>query len=401
MYREYQSGRKFRYFFIITAAIIAIVSVWVTNTLVNDLKEEEHKKIKIWAESVALLSTQPEFEGLKKEEEKAFSTYKEHLLQIIQGNTTIPVIITNDAGEITDHRNIRIPEQKSDTIYLIKQLTKFAKNHAPIVITIPLDENENINEYVYYDDSTVLKQLRLFPIVQLTVVFIFIFISFLALTSAQRAEQNRVWVGLSKETAHQLGTPISSLMAWVEYFKTKEVDTELLNEMDKDVQRLKVIAERFSKIGSNAEPESIDLATAIGNAIEYMGKRISSKVAISTELPDEPVNIFMNESLFGWTLENLIKNGVDAMDGQGEMRIHAFRKGNKVIMDISDTGKGIPKSKFDTIFHPGYTTKKRGWGLGLSLVKRIIESYQKGKIYVYKSELGKGTTFRVELKVEG
>ena len=400
MPKEYQSGRTFRYFFIITAAAIAIASIWVTNTLVNELKEEEHKKMVRWAESVALLSTQPEFEDLKKEEEKAFYTYKEHLLKVVQENTTIPVIITNDAGEITDHRNIRIPEQKSDTIFLMKELSKFAKKHAPIVISIPLDENENFNEYVYYDDSTVLKQLRLFPIVQLTVVFIFIFISFLALTSAQRAEQNRVWVGLSKETAHQLGTPISSLMAWVEYFKTKEVDTKLLNEMDKDVQRLKVIAERFSKIGSNAEPEFMDLASAIENAVEYMGKRISSKVAIFTDLPEDPITILMNESLFGWTLENLIKNGVDAMDGQGEIRIHAFRKGQKAILDISDTGKGIPKSKFNSIFHPGYTTKKRGWGLGLSLVRRIIESYQKGKIFVYKSELGKGTTFRVELRAE-
>jgi len=398
MPKEYLSGRMFRYFFIITAAIIAIASIWVTNTLVNELKEEEHKKIKVWAESLVLLIQQPEFEGLQKEEAKAFYTYKEHLLKIVQENTTIPVIITNDSGDIVDYRNIKIPEQNTDTTYLKKQLTRFAKNHAPITITIPLEANENLNQYVYYDDSTVLKRLRLFPIVQLTVVFIFIVISFLALTSAQRAEQNRVWVGLSKETAHQLGTPISSLMAWVEYFKTKEIDTKLLNEMDKDVQRLKTIAERFSKIGSNAEPEFMNLATAIENAVEYMGKRISSKVTISTDLPAEPITILMNESLFGWTLENLIKNGVDAMDGQGEIKIHAFLKGQKVIMDISDTGKGIPKSKFDSIFNPGYTTKKRGWGLGLSLVRRIIESYQKGKIYVYKSELGKGTTFRIELK---
>jgi signal transduction histidine kinase len=266
-----------------------------------------------------------------------------------------------------------------------------------MTITIPLDEN--IIYYVYYDDSTVLKQLRLFPVVQLTIVFIFIAISFLALTSAQRAEQNKVWVGLSKETAHQLGTPISSLMAWVEYFKTKKIDPKLLSEMDKDVQRLKIIAERFSKIGSNAEPETINLATAIESAVEYMSKRISSKVKISVILPDDPVNILMNESLFGWTLENLIKNGVDAMDGQGEIKIQLSSKGKKVLLDISDTGKGINKSKFNTIFHPGYTTKNRGWGLGLSLVKRIIESYQKGKIYVYKSELGAGTTFRIELKI--
>jgi signal transduction histidine kinase len=186
-------------------------------------------------------------------------------------------------------------------------------------------------------------------------------------------------------------------MAWVEYLKTKEMDRHLLYEMDKDVQRLKIIAERFSKIGSKPEPEPMDLNEAIHNAIEYMGRRISSKVNISTRFPEESICVWMNESLFGWTIENLIKNAVDAMDGQGEITISAQEKGKKIIIDISDTGKGIPKSKFDAVFQPGYTTKKRGWGLGLSLVKRIIESYQKGKIYVYKSELGKGTIFRIEL----
>jgi signal transduction histidine kinase len=396
MQKEYRSGNMFRYFFIITAALIAIASVWATNGLVNNLKEEEHKKINIWAESIALQFTSREFEGIQKEEAKAFSDYRAHLQKIIDENTTIPVILTDDSGEIVDNKNISVPEQNAGS-YLKSLLKKFAKKNDRI--TIPFDENTNL--YVYYDDSIVLKRLRMFPIIQLTVVLIFIIISFLALTSAQRAEQNRVWVGLSKETAHQLGTPISSLMAWVEYFKTKAIDPKLLNEMDKDVQRLKVIAERFSKIGSSGEPENIDLALAIGNAVEYMSKRISTKVNISKYLPDEPVTILMNESLFGWTLENLIKNAVDAMDGQGDIKIHAFRKGKKVIMDISDTGKGISKSKFKTIFQPGYTTKKRGWGLGLSLVKRIIESYQKGKIYVYKSELGKSTTIRIELKAEG
>ena len=398
MPKEYRSGRRFRFIFIIIAAIIAMASVWATNVLVNELKEEEHKKIKTWAESLALISTQPELDDLHLQEDvtNAFYAYNDHLFNIIEENTTIPVILTDDLGEIVEHKNIRnIPEQNSET-YLENKMQKFAIKHERIVI--PFDESEN--RYVYYDDSTVLKQLRLFPFVQLTIVFIFIVISFLALTSAQRAEQNRVWVGLSKETAHQLGTPISSLMAWVEYFKTKDIDPKLLNEMDKDVQRLKIIAERFSKIGSNADPERMDLATAIGNATEYMSKRISSKVKISTVLPEEPIIILMNESLFGWTLENLIKNAVDAMDGKGKININAFQKGKKVMMDISDTGKGIPKSKFDAVFQPGYTTKTRGWGLGLSLVKRIIESYQKGKIYVYKSELNKGTTFRIELNID-
>ena len=405
MSKEYQSGSRFRYFFIITAAIIAIASVWATNFLVKELKEEEYKKIMIWAETVSLIATQTLSEDANNSDffedtdsMNLFNNYDRHLLKIIENNTTIPVIIMTDSNQVFQTNDL-LPT--NDSVFIQKKIKAFRNKHDPIPIQIPIQIDDNTvqydYQYVYYDDSTVLKQLQLFPYIQLSVVAIFIIISFLALNSVQRAEQNRVWVGLSKETAHQLGTPISSLMAWVEYFKTKEVDSTLLNEMNKDVQRLEIIAERFSKIGFQGESESMDLAVAIGNAIEYMSKRISSKVTISTDLPDEPVNILMNESLLGWTLENLIKNGVDAMDGQGEIGIRVFRKDKKVIMDISDTGKGIPKSKFDTIFHPGYTTKKRGWGLGLSLVKRIIESYQKGKIYVYKSELGKGTTFRVEL----
>ena len=401
MFKEYRSGRTFRYFFIITAAIIAIASVWATNILVNELKEEEHKKIKIWAESIELISSQAISEDVNSTD--LFNNYDKYLIKVIENNTTIPVIRTNDSNQLIEAANIKF-SLAEDSVFIHNKIKAFQKKHDPISIQIPIQIDDNSIQYeyqfVYYDDSTVLKQLRRFPFVQLTVVSIFIIISFLALTSAQRAEQNRVWVGLSKETAHQLGTPISSLMAWVEYFKTKKIDSKLLNEMDKDVQRLKIIAERFSKIGSGAEAESMDLAIAIENAVEYMSKRISSKVMIFTVLPDEPIIIFMNESLFGWTLENLIKNGVDAMDGQGEIKIEVSLKGKKVIIDISDTGKGISKSKFNTIFHPGYTTKQRGWGLGLSLVKRIIESYQKGKIFVYKSEVGKGTTFRIELKVK-
>ncbi|MDR0863332.1 MAG: HAMP domain-containing histidine kinase [Candidatus Symbiothrix sp.] len=377
-----------RYLFITAAIIIAIASVWITNTLVDELKEEERKRIEIWAESV-VLNSNPDSEAV---DPGAFNDFNALMTKIAEGNTTIPVIVTYDSGEVLDYKNIQLPEQNPEQ-YLENRIRQFAKKHDRIETQV----DENLVLYFYYDDSTVLKQLQWFPFVQLAVVFIFIIISFLALNSTRKAEQNKVWVGLSKETAHQLGTPISSLMAWVEYLKTKDLDTQWLNEMDKDVQRLKIIADRFSKIGSNPEPEPMDLKKSIRSAVEYMGRRISSKVSISVQMPKEPIMVLMNESLFGWTLENLIKNAVDAMDGQGEITIRAFSKGNKVIMDVSDTGKGIPKSKFKTVFQPGYTTKKRGWGLGLSLVKRIIESYQKGKIYVYKSELGKGTTFRIEL----
>ena len=376
------------------AILIAIASVWVTHTLVNQLKEEERKKIEVWAESLALFASQPEFENLDEEASNTFNQYKAHLVRIIQDNTTIPVIATDEMGKVFDSKNIEIPEQYPEK-YLEEKIRKFASRHERIAI--PFDENSSL--YVYYDDSTVLKNLQLFPFIQLAVVFIFIAVSFLALNSTKKAEQNKVWVGLSKETAHQLGTPISSLMAWVEYLKAKDLDSNFLTEMDKDVHRLKTIAERFSKIGSNAEPEPMDLAVAISHAVEYMGKRISSKVNIQMYFPEEPICVLMNESLFGWVIENLVKNAVDAMDGQGVITISAFVKGKKAILDVSDTGKGIPKSKFDTVFQPGYTTKKRGWGLGLSLVRRIIESYHKGKIFVYKSEIGKGTTFRIELRM--
>jgi len=383
------SGKTFRYLFIFVAIIIAIASVWVTNTLVNQLKEEERKKIEVWAKSLALLSSQPEFKNLDEAASNTFNQYNSHLLRIIQDNTTIPVIATDEMGNLIDKKNIEFPEQ-----YLQEKIKKFASRHEPIVIEFI----EGSKLHVYYDDSTVLKNLQLFPFVQLVVVFIFIVVSFLALNSTKKAEQNRVWVGLSKETAHQLGTPISSLMAWVEYLKAKDLDANFLSEMDKDVQRLKTIAERFSKIGSNSEPEPMDLAEAVSHAIEYMGKRISSKVNIQTHFPEKPICVLMNESLFGWVIENLVKNAVDAMDGQGLITISAFVKGKKATLDVSDTGKGIPKSKFDAVFQPGYTTKKRGWGLGLSLVRRIIESYHKGKIFVQKSEIGKGTTFRIELR---
>ena len=218
------------------------------------------------------------------------------------------------------------------------------------------------------------------------------------MASTKKAEQNKVWVGLSKETAHQLGTPISSLIAWVEYLRTKDIDPSLLTEMDKDVKRLQTIAERFSKIGSDPDPVPTNIVESIRAALGYMETRISSKVKINTYMTERPILVIMNDSQFSWVNENLTKNAVDAMEGQGEISLKVEEREKFVLIDLSDTGKGIPKSKFKTVFNPGYTTKKRGWGLGLSLVKRIIESFQGGKIFVKSSELGKGTTFRIKLK---
>ena len=388
----YESRNHFKYLFLLTAVIIATASVWITNSLVNQLKEEERKRIEIWAEAFRLLTKL----STDETDPELFDEYNELLLKIIQESTTIPAIVVTTLSEgevIYDSNNIKLKGDE-DPVAWEKKIAQFSRSREPILVVA----DEDMSIYVYYDDSTVLKQLQIFPFIQLIVLFIFITVSFLALISTQKAEQNKVWVGLSKETAHQLGTPISSLMAWTEYLKNKTTDANLLDEMDKDVQRLKVIAERFSKIGSRPEPEPMNLYQALDKSVNYMGRRISSKVSISLQISDDQTTILMNDSIFGWTIENLIKNAVDAMDGQGNIILTSKEKEKEVILDITDTGKGIPKSKFNSIFHPGYTTKERGWGLGLSLVKRIIENYSNGKIYVHKSELGKGTTFRIELK---
>ncbi|MDR0232463.1 MAG: HAMP domain-containing histidine kinase [Dysgonamonadaceae bacterium] len=379
---------NFKYLFVITAIIIAISSIWITNVLVQDLSKEERKKIELWAESVKLMTTQD-----LDVDPDVFNEYNKLISNIILGNTTIPLVLVDEDGNITPHNITNLPEHDQEE-FLRKKLEKFRKTNPPII----LDFGDGTFQYIYYDDSTALKSLTIFPYAQLGVVFVFIVISFLALLNAKKAEQNKVWIGLSKETAHQLGTPISSLMGWMEYLKTKNVDTSLLSEMGKDVNRLNVIAERFSKIGSDPELDPMDVNEAIRSAVDYVSKRVSSKVSINCNFPDRPFLVLMNESLFGWVIENLIKNAVDAMDGKGNINIEVTETGKLIKIDISDTGKGIPKSKFKTVFHPGYTTKKRGWGLGLSLVKRIIQSYQHGKIFVLKSEINKGTTFRIELK---
>ncbi len=401
MSSTYESKQKFKYFFFATAMLIALASILVTNSLVNKLAKEEQKKVKVWSEALKVMSTPTTTIKQDTATANVLSEYNRFIFHVIEDNTTIPLIMVDENGNVL--YSVKIDSTKlNDEKYIQKQIDRFREKNAPIPISITDPVlNESIVQYVYYDESSVLKQLKIFPYIQLSVVTIFVIVSFLALTSSKKAEQNKVWVGLSKETAHQLGTPISSLMAWVEYLKTKNPDIQFLDEMDKDVQRLKIIAERFSKIGSNPDPEPMNLHFALERIIDYMSKRISSKVSIHYHPSTDPVFVMMNESLFGWVIENIIKNAVDAMDGQGEINISIKDSEKKTKIDISDTGKGIPKSKFDAVFQPGYTTKARGWGLGLSLVRRIVESYQKGKIYVHNSELNKGTTFRIELtKVE-
>lgn len=376
----YDSRQRLKYVFIIGAVVIAIASVFVSDLLIKDLAREERQKIEVWAEATRVVTSEDPSLNMKL------------ILQIIQGNTSIPVMLCNEQDSVMNYKNIELPEKKVEE-FLYQKAQELKKKNQPI----PIDMEDGTFQYLYYDDSINLKRLLIYPYAQLSVMAVFILIAFLALTSTKRAEQNKVWVGLSKETAHQLGTPISSLIAWVEYLKMKEVDPSLLEEMEKDVKRLETIADRFSKIGSQPEPVPLDIRDSIRAALNYMETRISSKVKITVEAPEQPVMVLMNDSLFAWVVENLCKNAVDAMGGQGDIRFHIEEKAKKVYIDVSDTGKGILKSKFKTVFNPGYTTKKRGWGLGLSLVKRIIESYHGGKIYVKNSEIGKGTTFRIEL----
>lgn len=376
----YDSRQRWKFGFIFAAVLIAILSVVVSDLLIKDLAREERQRMEIWSEATRVMTSENP------------SLNMQLILKIIQGNTSIPVILCTDQDEVVSYNNIELPEN-DQALFLKKKVGELKAKNPPIVI----DMVDGSFQYLYYDDSTILKRLLLYPYVQLSVVFVFILLAFLALASTKRAEQNKVWVGLSKETAHQLGTPISSLIAWVEYLRTKEIDAFLLNEMDKDVKRLQTIAERFSKIGSDPDPVPTDLVESIQTALGYMSTRISSKVAIHADLPSHPIWVSMNDSLFAWVIENLTKNAVDAMEGHGDIYLRIEERDRLVRIDLSDTGKGIPKSKFKTVFNPGYTTKQRGWGLGLSLVKRIIESLQGGKIYVKSSELGKGTTFRIEL----
>lgn len=377
----YDSRERLKFAFIFVAILIAIASVVVSDALIKNLAQEERQKIEVWSEATRVMtSANP-------------SLNMNLILKIIQGNTSIPVILCAESDSLLTYNNIEVPEV--DTEAFMKDKIKELKSKNPPIV---IDMEDGTFQFLYYDDSIMLKRLLIYPYAQLSVVFVFILIAFLALASTKKAEQNKVWVGLSKETAHQLGTPISSLIAWIEYLRLKEIDPSLLNEMEKDVKRLETIAERFSKIGSNPDPAPVNILDSVRTALGYMEIRISAKVKMHTHLPEEPILVLMNDALFAWVAENLIKNAVDAMEGVGEISILVEEKEKVVRIDISDTGKGIPKSKFKTVFNPGYTTKRRGWGLGLSLVKRIIESYHGGKIYVKSSEAGKGTTFRIELQ---
>ena len=377
--------RKIRWKFILflSAVLIALGSLYYTNKLVRQLKQEEKNKVELWAKATEQLIdldiTETDF-GF--------------LFEVIENNNTVPVILVNSDNEIVSTRNLD-PDKENSPDYLARQLKKMKKQHEAIEFSI----GGNSNNYIYYKDSILLSKLELFPFVQLGVIILFIFVSYFAFSSSRKAEQNQVWLGLSKETAHQLGTPTSSLAAWVELLRMKDLDEKILKEFEKDVTRLEKITERFSKIGSKPSLKTINLYNVIMRAVAYIKSRSSENVRFNMNFAEEEeLNLPLNAALFEWVIENLCKNAIDAMNGKGIININVQDNIQVAYLDISDTGRGMNKSQFKTIFKPGYTTKDRGWGLGLSLSKRIVEMYHAGKIFVNYSEINKGTTVRIVLK---
>ena len=361
----------------IFAIVLIVLSLIFTNTLVSELAREEQKKVELWAEAT---------------EQLANGEFSEFAFQIVKQNTNIPVIVVDSNYNLISSRNFKEPPTNIDEYYK-KQIERLKQN-TPIIIT--LDEDEK--QYIYYDNSFLLKKLSIFPYVQLILITIFLALVIWVITTNKRNEQNKVWVGLSKETAHQLGTPISSLIAWNEILKQNYPEDETIEELDKDINRLTIIAERFSKIGSIPELRETSLEKVIEHVVDYMDSRTSSKVKITYRSMVNNIIVRINPALFEWVIENLCKNAVDAMEGRGSIDIMLFCEKTTAVIEVKDTGKGIKRSDIRNIFTPGYTTKKRGWGLGLSLAKRIIVDYHKGKIMVKESEIGKGTTFRIELE---
>ncbi|MBQ8335978.1 MAG: HAMP domain-containing histidine kinase [Bacteroidaceae bacterium] len=371
-----------KYLLILVAALIAAASLFVSDILVKDLEREERNKMMVWASAMSSLINADLNENVALEQ------------NILSSNNTIPVILTDDKGSIIQYNNIEIAASKDTLAVLMERVAEMRGKGNVIPISVEGLEGQ----YVCYDDSEILIRLSNYPYVQLAVVVLFFVICIVAVVSSKRAEQNRVWVGLSKETAHQLGTPISSLMAWMEILKSKYPDDSLLNDMGHDVERLQRVAERFSKIGSMPEPAAEDIVTVVERAVEYMKRRSPAKVQYVVEFPKRPLIVRMNAPLIEWVIENLCKNAIDAMNGDGVITVSVSHDSSKAYVEVADTGKGIPKGKRNRVFDPGFTTKKRGWGLGLSLAKRIMEEYHKGKIFVKKTAPGKGATFRMELR---
>lgn len=380
----YFKKRRWKILLLLLAVTIGICSFLYTNWLVNKMSIEERKNVELLAKATQVLASY----DINSNQDISFQ------LDIINRNTNIPIIVTDSLNQILIIKNISFSEANREKV-LQRELHKMKEQNEPIIISV----SDTEKQYLYYKDSILLENLKYYPLLQFGVIFLFILVAYLAFNSSRNAEQNQVWVGMSKETAHQLGTPISSLMAWVELLKMQNIDPSLIEEFEKDTQRLEKITERFSKIGSIPELIDTDVAETIRSTVSYLKTRSSLKVKYILDFDEQAkFEVPLNASLFTWVIENLCKNAIDAMNNVGTIHISLQDKGDHVIIDVADTGKGISKSYHKTVFQPGFTTKKRGWGLGLSLAKRIVENYHKGKIFLKQSEINKGTTFRIILQ---
>ncbi|WP_298246735.1 HAMP domain-containing sensor histidine kinase [uncultured Christiangramia sp.] len=370
-----------RWFIILSCLVVTALVLWNTSIFFQRLKEDERAKMNIWAQAQEELSAAPEDADLSL------------ILEILNNNTTIPIIHTNEDGAIAYTTNID-PVILEDRERLEEYLIELKQENEPIAVDLGEGQVQNL----YYGNSPALNKLKYYPIGLTLIGFLFIGVVYFFYTTTKNSEQNKLWAGMAKETAHQIGTPLSSLIGWTEILKSEDVDPSYIKEMEKDIDRLQTITERFSKIGSAPNLKEIDIVEATRESFDYLKLRSSNLIDFSIQTPRQPIWVMLNDQLYSWTIENLVKNAIDAMRGKGELLIEIKQDMKQAHIYITDTGKGIDKNKFKVIFEPGQTTKKRGWGLGLSLARRIIEEYHQGKIKVAKSELGKGTTFQISLK---
>jgi len=382
----YLTKQRWKIILLVVAIGIGFTSLFITNRLVKELSQEERKKIELWAEAIRQLSQISTLDDSCQN----FSI----IMEVLDNNTTVPVILTDEADNIIGFNNIH-PKKIDTDIEKKRMLNKMKASKEPIEVVL-LDDSKN---FVYYKDSTTLTKLTYYPYIQLLIIILFILVSYYAFNQSRKSEQNQVWVGMAKETAHQLGTPTSSLLAWHEIIKDSNLSPELISEFGKDISRLEKIVDRFSKIGSRPSLKPVNLVQTINNSINYLKKRTSTKVTfIKNYDENESIIVPINETLFEWVVENITKNSIDAIQQSGEISFKITDNIQVVYIDITDNGKGIARSQYKTIFQPGFTTKSRGWGLGLTLSKRIVEEYHNGKIFVNYSEIEKGTSFRIVLR---
>lgn len=401
----YDKRKLWKWIFLFLSVVLVGFFIIVSNNLVNDLAKQERERMEIWANATKALATAPmstDDNGMAMQ-----SGDIDFYLGIIEKNDNIPVLLVDEDNNILMHRNFDLPEpvdtlnpmtlSPANETFLQDKLSRLRNSRNHILIKI----DDQITQHLYYEDSTLLTSMSYYPRIQLLVMILFVALVYFAVMTIKKAEQNKVWVGLSKETAHQLGTPISSLMAWVQMLEASGIDKEIVDDMNKDVNRLSMIADRFSKIGSKPEMALQPICDVVTKSLDYLRARISTAVSLSTDLPQNEHNVMLCRPLFEWVMENLCKNAVDAMQGKGSLNVLVGYDKKTAFIEVTDTGKGIARKNFSNVFSPGYTTKKRGWGLGLTLAKRIVEEYHGGRIFVKQSEIGVGTTFRIELPIEG